>query len=276
MTLQVIDPTVISVFQQVVKEKLRAEFDKIAANFLEVNSYIVNNVSSIWLFGTGAPTDVAGKDTDLYLDTATYDLYQKSAGIWALIGNLKGATAAVNAIVAVNGLKLTDADDTAPNDILTTGTVTISGKIATDTLAAGNSDDTVLMTPLRVRQHMEANSGRYPFAVNQDGNGKQLFNIRATNVPVSGALALATTHSGKLLTYTGAGDTWTVSDLVNAANPTDVLGIEIVNQGTGAITLSPTTVTINGATTIPVGGVCALIFFFNSVSLAAQLISRVS
>lgn len=43
------------------------------------------------LFGTGAPASGLGSDGDSYIDTATYDLYTKSAGSWTNRGSLKGA-----------------------------------------------------------------------------------------------------------------------------------------------------------------------------------------
>ena len=46
-----------------------------------------------WLFGAVAPTN-QGKDGDFYLDTATFDVYQKSSGAWSKTGNIKGATGA--------------------------------------------------------------------------------------------------------------------------------------------------------------------------------------
>lgn len=46
-----------------------------------------------WLFGAVAPTN-QGKDGDFYLDTATFDVYQKTSGAWSKTGNIKGATGA--------------------------------------------------------------------------------------------------------------------------------------------------------------------------------------
>ncbi len=43
-----------------------------------------------WLVGSGVPTADKGKDGDLYLDSASYDIYQKVSGEWNLIGNIKG------------------------------------------------------------------------------------------------------------------------------------------------------------------------------------------
>lgn len=46
-----------------------------------------------WLFGAVAPTN-QGKNGDWYLNTATYDVYQKSSNAWSKTGNIKGATGA--------------------------------------------------------------------------------------------------------------------------------------------------------------------------------------
>ena len=46
-----------------------------------------------WLSGSAAPVS-QGKDGDFYLDTATYDVYQKTSGAWSKTGNIKGATGA--------------------------------------------------------------------------------------------------------------------------------------------------------------------------------------
>ncbi len=45
-----------------------------------------------WLTGATAPTSEQGKDGDLYLDTTTYNLYQKQSGEWKLLCNIKGET----------------------------------------------------------------------------------------------------------------------------------------------------------------------------------------
>jgi hypothetical protein len=40
--------------------------------------------------GAGAPSDATGKDGDMWLNTTTGDLYQRTAGHYAIIANLKG------------------------------------------------------------------------------------------------------------------------------------------------------------------------------------------
>lgn len=45
---------------------------------------------SQWSTGTGAPNNANGANTDMYLNKTNGDFYQKSAGAWALQGNLMG------------------------------------------------------------------------------------------------------------------------------------------------------------------------------------------
>jgi hypothetical protein len=45
---------------------------------------------SLWRAGAGVPSDSLGVDGDLYLDTATANLYEKIAGVYVLVGNLNG------------------------------------------------------------------------------------------------------------------------------------------------------------------------------------------
>ena len=45
-----------------------------------------------WLFGASAPASSAGKNGDWYLNTSTWDVYNKASGAWSKKGNIKGAT----------------------------------------------------------------------------------------------------------------------------------------------------------------------------------------
>ena len=45
---------------------------------------------SLILTGEGKPEDTLGKDTDIYIDSKTGDLYQKENGTWSLVMNIKG------------------------------------------------------------------------------------------------------------------------------------------------------------------------------------------
>lgn len=46
---------------------------------------------STWLSGSGVPGSNLGANGDLYLNTATSDVYLKTSGTWAIITNIKGA-----------------------------------------------------------------------------------------------------------------------------------------------------------------------------------------
>lgn len=46
--------------------------------------------SSQWLNGTAAPTADTGTDGDYFLNTANGDVYEKKAGAWAKVGNIRG------------------------------------------------------------------------------------------------------------------------------------------------------------------------------------------
>lgn len=49
---------------------------------------------SVWREGTGAPSNGLGVNGDFYLDDATGDVYQKAAGAYTVVANIKGATGA--------------------------------------------------------------------------------------------------------------------------------------------------------------------------------------
>lgn len=52
---------------------------------------------SVWYSGAGAPGGGTGINGDYYLRTSNDDVYFKSAGSWAVIGNVKGSTGATGA-----------------------------------------------------------------------------------------------------------------------------------------------------------------------------------
>jgi len=59
-----------------------------------------------WYTGTGAPASGLGKDTDLYLDTASGNVY-KRVGTWGVVASLKGANGANgNTIISTTGAPL--------------------------------------------------------------------------------------------------------------------------------------------------------------------------
>ena len=47
--------------------------------------------ASSWLVGSGVPSELSGTILDLFLDTTTNDVYEKSSGTWAFLCNIKGA-----------------------------------------------------------------------------------------------------------------------------------------------------------------------------------------
>lgn len=49
---------------------------------------------SVWRTGSGVPPDSLGVNTDLYLDNATGNVYQKSSNVYSLICNIKGPAGA--------------------------------------------------------------------------------------------------------------------------------------------------------------------------------------
>ncbi len=49
-----------------------------------------SSATNVWLVGNSSPMENVGNMNDFYLDTATFDLYQKSEDGWNKIGNIKG------------------------------------------------------------------------------------------------------------------------------------------------------------------------------------------
>lgn len=87
---------------------------------------------SMWRSGAGAPTFVAGDlDVDMYLDTATGDVYECDGANWSKIGSIKGAPGTGSGTVnSVNGLP----PDGAGNVVL--NWVNVSGVIPTSKIPA--------------------------------------------------------------------------------------------------------------------------------------------
>jgi hypothetical protein len=56
-----------------------------------------------WLNGAIDPAAGIGTNGDYYINTASYDIFQKQSGVWAKIGNLKGAAGATGPGVPVGG-----------------------------------------------------------------------------------------------------------------------------------------------------------------------------
>ena len=56
-----------------------------------------DGVGNAWRSGSGAPSDSLGINGDLYLDTVTDDVYQKAAGTYSIVANIKGSDGAAGA-----------------------------------------------------------------------------------------------------------------------------------------------------------------------------------
>lgn len=55
-------------------------------------SFIVTNGAngSVWLSGSGAPSNALGANGDYYLRTSNGDVHVKAAGAWSVVGNIRG------------------------------------------------------------------------------------------------------------------------------------------------------------------------------------------
>lgn len=62
-----------------------------------------NGTSSTWHTGSGVPSPSLGGNTDLYLNTANGDVYQKITGTWTLEANIIGPTGATGIGVPAGG-----------------------------------------------------------------------------------------------------------------------------------------------------------------------------
>lgn len=91
-------------------------------------------------------------------------------------------------------------------------------------------------------------------SANLSGPRGPLHNHALAEDEVSGAYTLVAADRGRLKRYTGAGHTWTVP----ALGPGEVL---VENDGSGAITLAASGVTLSGATTIAAGRSATLRWF---------------
>lgn len=75
------------------EDGLKASFDSKEGNFKPMIMLTHNVATSTdkWHKGGGVPVVALGKDGDLYLDTATANIYTKTLGAWAISLNIKGA-----------------------------------------------------------------------------------------------------------------------------------------------------------------------------------------
>lgn len=302
MALEVVDPTVIAYGSGVYKEKLRPEFDKIAANFIALNELLLQS-SAGWYVGIGVPSGSLGALGDNYLNLdpaiGRGDVYTKTgSSLWTLTGSLLGPAGDVG-VTAVNGdegpdvtINLDNIAETPARHFLTPertvafgsglkqseGTVLSAGLVAaeadfadTPTAIIGDSPDKV-MSPALTYALMSAKAGSMPWTSNQDGGGYELLNYSGNLAPFqSGNFDFTTATPGDTIPYTGAGVVWTIPAVVAIAGRT--VGFLVINEGSGAITLSPSGVTINGDVSIPAGAVCQLLFYSNGV--VHKCVSRV-
>lgn len=51
--------------------------------------------------GSSAPLSADGKNGDIYINTTSYDLYQKASGSWSIIGNVRGPASGLGAPLAI-------------------------------------------------------------------------------------------------------------------------------------------------------------------------------
>lgn len=87
---------------------------------------------SVWREGSGAPANTLGINGDYYLDGSTGDVYLKTAGVYAVACNIKGATGATGpAGVGSFGVSM------PPGFVVSGSPLTSSGTIAISTPLAG-------------------------------------------------------------------------------------------------------------------------------------------
>jgi len=67
---------------------------------------VTGSTGTVWRFGSGAPSNSLGSNGDKYTNTANHDYYQKGAGVYTLVGNLRGAAGPAFASTSVSPLAL--------------------------------------------------------------------------------------------------------------------------------------------------------------------------
>lgn len=131
------------------------------------------------LTGSGVPGAGLGSNGDLYVDSATGDLYKKVAGVWTLQGSLKGATGATGPVGPIAAALGTFND--APGPIAPAGAISfpvgndVTVTPAAITHTAGAPADFVLTTgTYRVAYRVSVSVGLLGNAsarLTLDGNG---------------------------------------------------------------------------------------------------------
>jgi hypothetical protein len=105
-----------------------------------------------WRTGSGAPSNTLGSDGDLYLDTATSNVWQRASGAYSIIENIKGATGAAGATgprglatrMLAAGAGFFQATNAQP--ILSDGVVTGANSIEAKILPNGGGDLVVTLS----------------------------------------------------------------------------------------------------------------------------------
>lgn len=82
-----------------------------------------------WLFGTAAPAASLGKNTDFYLNTATFDVYNKASNAWTKTGNIKGAKGEPTTLVGL-GVTATAAELNCTKGVTSAIQTQLNGKAA--------------------------------------------------------------------------------------------------------------------------------------------------
>ena len=172
-----------------------------------IETLFSEGVGTTWYTGSGVPDNGVGANGDFYLRTSNSDVYQKAAGVWGVVANIKGTTGDTGATGATGDTGATGATGAAgPANTLYTqadaATITFNidtnGGLQTATLG-GNRTLAITCTTNRI----------FVLAIKQDATG--------TRVPVwfsgiswaGGAAPTLTTTANKTDTFgfirTGAG-----------------------------------------------------------------------
>ncbi len=144
------------------------------------------------LSGEGVPDVALGNDFDHYIDTLTYDLYQKLTGAWSVVGNIKGADGA-------DGSDGSDGMDGA------NGSTILSGEGVPD-VALGNDFDHYIDTLTYDLYHKL--TGAWGVVGNIKGaDGAALTSDQYVNAAAEGELSHMVDHNTTVIDLTLANDT---------------------------------------------------------------------
>jgi hypothetical protein len=105
-----------------------------------------------WRTGSGAPSNTLGSDGDLYLDTATSNVWQRASGTYSIIDNIKGAAGAAGAVgprglsTRILGAGAGFLQGTNAQPILSDGVVTGANSIETRIVPLGAGDMVITLS----------------------------------------------------------------------------------------------------------------------------------